>query len=237
MCCQACLSVSLTLSPCCHADLECCLNLTCHLVPRIPLPAAVGAAQRLAAALASAVDARADKRLLALVTLYNAAADVDSKAAVLLEALSYARKAGLADIMLPVIRAHADAWPEELQLGAGGERTLYTACAGAGAGSPGCCQLSCVLLLLLLLRVTGHAAPRGLLLRTTSGSCSAAAQDGRWLPAAAASWRRLLWCCGALPGRAIVQFAAEHGSSFAHCHLRPRRDAGGVHTQAAHRGA
>ncbi|PRW57750.1 Eukaryotic translation initiation factor 3 subunit M [Chlorella sorokiniana] len=111
------------------ADLECCLNLTCHLVPRIPLPAAVGAAQRLAAALASSIDTRADERLLALVTLYNAAADVDTKAAVLLEALSYARKAGLADIMLPVIRAHADAWPEELQLGAGGERTLYTACA------------------------------------------------------------------------------------------------------------
>ncbi len=126
------------------ADLECCLNLTCHLVPRIPLPAAVGAAQRLAAALASAVDARADKRLLALVTLYNAASDVDSKAAVLLEALAYARKAGLADIMLPVIRAHADGWPEELQLGAGGQRTLYTACAGAEMGCHCFCCCCCL---------------------------------------------------------------------------------------------
>lgn len=208
--CAACLSVPPIPSPCCHADLECCLNLTCHLVPRIPLPAAVGAAQRLAAALASAVDARADKRLLALVTLYNAAADVDSKAAVLLEALSYACKAGLADIMLPVIRAHADAWPEELQLGAGGERTLYTACAGAGARQR------------VLLRILGTCCccseSQGTLLHGACcctrrlATCSAAAQDGRWLPAAAASWPRLLWCCGALPCRALVQFAALHGS-------------------------
>lgn len=148
-----------------RTDLECCLNLTCHLVPRIPLPAAVGAAQRLAAALAATVDARADKRLLALVTLYNAAADVDSKAAVLLEALSYARKAGQADIMLPVIRAHADAWPEELQLGAGGERTLYTACAGAPPAWPvllwcGGPAAAAAALRAVLLGAAMHVAPR-----------------------------------------------------------------------------
>jgi hypothetical protein len=113
----------------CPADLECCLNLTCHLVPRIPLPAAVAAAARLAAALAATTDSRPEKRLLALVTLYNAAYDSGSKAAVLMEALGYAKRAGLSDIMLPVIRAHADGWAGELQLGAGAERQLYTACA------------------------------------------------------------------------------------------------------------
>lgn len=110
-------------------DLECCLNMTCHLVPRIPLPAAVAAARRLAAALAASTDSRPEKRLLALVTLYNAVYDTGSKTAVLLEALAYAKKAGLADIMLPVIKAHADGWGAQLQLGAADERQLYTACA------------------------------------------------------------------------------------------------------------
>lgn len=116
------------------ADLECCLNMTCHLVPRIPAPAAAGAASRLAAALASSTEARPDKRLLALVTLYNAAYDPASKAAVLLEALRYARAANLADIMLPVIRAHADGWARELGLDAAGERALYAASADTLAG-------------------------------------------------------------------------------------------------------
>ncbi|KAL4432598.1 hypothetical protein ABPG77_000535 [Micractinium sp. CCAP 211/92] len=116
------------------ADLECCLNMTCHLVPRIPAPAAAGAASCLAAALASSTEARPDKRLLALVTLYNAAYDPASKAAVLLEALRYARAANLADIMLPVIRAHADGWARELGLDAAGERALYAASADTLAG-------------------------------------------------------------------------------------------------------
>ncbi|KAI3425857.1 hypothetical protein D9Q98_007831 [Chlorella vulgaris] len=109
-------------------DLECCLNMTCHLVPRIPLPGAVGAAQRLAAALASSTDSRPDKRLLALVTLYNAAYDASSKAAVLMQALGYAKQAGLADMMLPVIKAHGDGWAAELQLSSVEERQLYVAC-------------------------------------------------------------------------------------------------------------
>jgi hypothetical protein len=89
----------------------------------------VAAAARLAAARAATTDSRPEKRLLALVTLYNAAYDSGSKAAVLMEALGYAKRAGLSDIMLPVIRAHADGWAGELQLGAGAERQLYTACA------------------------------------------------------------------------------------------------------------
>lgn len=108
--------------------------MTCHLVPRIPPPAAAGAASRLAAALAASTEARPDKRLLALVTLYNAAYDPASKTSVLLEALRYARSANLADIMLPVIRAHADGWARELGLDASGERALYTACADTLAG-------------------------------------------------------------------------------------------------------
>ena len=116
------------------ADLECCLNMMCHLVPRIPLPAATAAAQRLAAALAASTDSRPDKRLLALVTLYNAAYDAPTKAAVLLQALGYAKAAGLSDTMLPVIRAHADSWPTELGLDAAGERRLFTACADALEG-------------------------------------------------------------------------------------------------------
>lgn len=38
-----------------NADVECCLNITCHLVPRIPGPQGPAAAKRLAAALAAKV--------------------------------------------------------------------------------------------------------------------------------------------------------------------------------------
>lgn len=105
--------------------------MTCHLVPRIPLPAAAAAAQRLATALASSTDSRPEKRLLALVTLYNAAGDAGSKSAVLLQALAYAKAAGLSDTLLPVIKAHADGWAAELQLGPAAERQLLSACADA----------------------------------------------------------------------------------------------------------
>ena len=105
------------------------MNLTCHLVPRIPLPAAAAAAARLAAALAANTESRPDTRLQALVTLYNAAYDSGSKAAALMQALAYAKQAGLSDLLLPVIRAQADGWAAELKLGAGAERQLYTACA------------------------------------------------------------------------------------------------------------
>lgn len=105
--------------------------MTCHLVPRIPAPAGAAAAARLAAALGAAPEPRPEKRLLALVTLHNAAADAGSRAAVLLEALGYAKRAGLADILLPVIKAHADGWAAELGLDAAGERRLLSACADA----------------------------------------------------------------------------------------------------------
>jgi hypothetical protein len=108
--------------------------MTCHLVPRIALPAAAAATQRLASALAASADSRPDKRLLALVTLYNTTYDSASKAAVLLEALGYASRAGLADIMLPVIKAHADGWAAELALSPADERRLYAACADTLAG-------------------------------------------------------------------------------------------------------
>ena len=49
-------------------------------------------------------DSKPEKRLGALVNLYNVVSDPEPKLAVLLEALSFAKRAGLADLLLPVIR-------------------------------------------------------------------------------------------------------------------------------------
>ncbi|GAB4818111.1 hypothetical protein N2152v2_005157 [Parachlorella kessleri] len=110
-------------------DAECCLNITCHLVPRIPQQQGLAAAKRLSAALAAQTDSKPEKRLAALVNLYNVVSDPEPKLAVLLEALSFAKRAGLADLLLPVIRAHAESWPRDLRLPAARERELYQACA------------------------------------------------------------------------------------------------------------
>lgn len=108
-------------------DLECVLNIVAHLVARIALPEGSAAAKRLAAALAARTDARPEKRLQTLVNLYNVVYDAESKLAVLLEALRYAKAAGLADVMLPAVRANAEGWAAGLGLGPAAERQVYAA--------------------------------------------------------------------------------------------------------------
>ena len=74
-------------------------------------------------------DSRPEKRLQTLANLYNVVYDADSKFAVLLESLGYAKKAGLADLLLPAVRAHSEDWVADLALGPAAERTLYAAAA------------------------------------------------------------------------------------------------------------
>lgn len=50
-----------------RADVECCLNITCHLVPRIPAQQGLAAAKRLAAALAAQVGICPESREAAAV--------------------------------------------------------------------------------------------------------------------------------------------------------------------------
>lgn len=100
-------------------------------MPRIQPPGSIPAASSLAAALASQPTARPDRRLQALVNLYNVVLDPVSKLQVLLHALAFSKASGLADIMLGVVRANADAWAHDLQLSPADERKLYEACADA----------------------------------------------------------------------------------------------------------
>lgn len=65
------------------------------------------AAPRRAARAAPQTESKPDKRLGALVNLYNVVEEPEAKLAVLLEALGFAQRAGLADLMLPVIRVRA----------------------------------------------------------------------------------------------------------------------------------
>lgn len=113
------------------ADLEGSINIICHLVGRISPPDAATAAKKLSFALASQTTIRPDRRLQALVNLYNVVSDSPSKIAVLLEILAYSKASGLADIILGIIRANADSWAESLQLDKAQERQVYAACADA----------------------------------------------------------------------------------------------------------
>ena len=115
-------------------DLEGSVNIICHLVPRIPAPGAAAAATLLASAFAATPTVRSDRRLQALVNLYNVVWDPQSKLAVLLKALAFSRIAGHADVMLGVVRTHADSWASTLRLSPQDERNLYVACADALKG-------------------------------------------------------------------------------------------------------
>jgi translation initiation factor 3 subunit M len=111
------------------------VNIICHLLPRIaPASAATASAAALAAALAAVPTPRPERRLQSLVNLYNVAWEPAAKTAVLMQALSFAGAAGLADAMLPVVRQHGDAWARDLGLGAAQERELYVAAAAALRG-------------------------------------------------------------------------------------------------------
>lgn len=112
-------------------DLEGSVNIICHLVQRIPPPGTATAASRLAAALAATTTVRSDRRLQALVNLYNIVWEPQSKLAVLLQALAFSKAAGHADVMLNVVRSHVDSWAAGLRLSPADERTLYVACADA----------------------------------------------------------------------------------------------------------
>jgi translation initiation factor 3 subunit M len=115
-------------------DLEGAINIICHLVPRIPVPGAGAAATRLASALAATPTVRPDRRLQALVNLYNVVWETQSKYTVLLQTLAFSKASGLADVMLNVVRTHADTWAAGLSLTPADERNLYVACADALRG-------------------------------------------------------------------------------------------------------
>jgi translation initiation factor 3 subunit M len=91
----------------------------------------VAAARRLATVLAADPASRPEKRLQALVNLYNVADAAEARFDVLRSLLTFARVAGLADTLLPVVRLKADSWATELRLGVAGERELLVACADA----------------------------------------------------------------------------------------------------------
>ena len=112
-------------------DLECAINIICHLVRRIHSPGMVDSAALLSQAIAAEPKSRADRRLQALVNLYNVVLDTQAKLVVLLQTLQFSKASGLADVMLGVVRAHVDSWPNELSLTPSDERKLYVTCADA----------------------------------------------------------------------------------------------------------
>lgn len=113
-------------------DLECCLNIICHLVPRIPTPLVVAAAQSLASELASNIESQPDKRLQTLIALYNVVQEREARLSVLLTAIRYSTSTPeLADLMLPVIRHNAETWIADLATSPAVERELLKASSGA----------------------------------------------------------------------------------------------------------
>ena len=103
----------------------------CHLVPRIDSPGSRGAAARLADSFAGNHSVRPERRLQALINLYNTAVDHASKYYILMKTIEFSRLSGLADIMLGVIRSNIDSWITALQLSKEEARSLYMASAHA----------------------------------------------------------------------------------------------------------
>lgn len=106
-------------------------NIICHLVPRIEADGCRAASERLASAFSSAPDVRPERRMQALINLYNTVQDINAKLHTLLTTLDFSKQSGLADIMLGVIRANIESWVSTLCLNKAEARKLYLACADA----------------------------------------------------------------------------------------------------------
>lgn len=107
------------------SDLECCINVICHLVPRLPPHQIQTAAKQVASALTSSVDDQAQQRLQGLTELYNVADDGRTQHMLLRQAISYAVKANLANLLGPVIKNRVEEWIKEWRLNPQESRDLY----------------------------------------------------------------------------------------------------------------
>lgn len=88
----------------------------------------------MASALSATPTSRPDRRLQALINLYNVVWEPQAKFTILLEALAFSKVSGLADVMLGIIRTQADSWSSDLALSPVDGRRLYAACADALRG-------------------------------------------------------------------------------------------------------
>jgi len=123
--------VDLLFGKCAAEDSRCCINVICHLVPRLEDGKVLPTVTALAKALASKADERAEERLAALVNLYNVCPTAASQHAVLATALEYARGGGraLAAALLPAVRGRAEQWVRAWKLPDAQARELFIACA------------------------------------------------------------------------------------------------------------
>ncbi|EIE26574.1 hypothetical protein COCSUDRAFT_52386 [Coccomyxa subellipsoidea C-169] len=111
------------------AALDCCLDIVVLTVPRVPEGEWAAAAAKVTAAFTAEVDRHAEKRLSCLTDLFNAVPDAKVQYTILLETLGYAKKAGLAGLLAPVVKANAESWAKKWSLNVADRRTLYFACA------------------------------------------------------------------------------------------------------------
>ncbi|KAL3136201.1 hypothetical protein ABBQ32_007215 [Trebouxia sp. C0010 RCD-2024] len=106
-------------------DLECCVNVISHLVPRLPPHQVRSAAKQVADALISKVDEQAQQRLQGLTELYNVADDAKTQHILLRLAIAYATKANLANLLGPVIKNRVEDWIKDWRLTPAESRDLY----------------------------------------------------------------------------------------------------------------
>ncbi|DBB15616.1 TPA: hypothetical protein ACH3X3_003828 [Trebouxia sp. C0006] len=107
------------------SDLECCVNVISHLVPRLPPHQVRSAAKQVADALTATVDEQAQQRLGGLTELYNVAEDAKTQHMLLQQAIAYATKANLANLLGPVIKNRIEEWIKDWRLSPADSRDLY----------------------------------------------------------------------------------------------------------------
>ncbi|KAK9831893.1 hypothetical protein WJX81_006639 [Elliptochloris bilobata] len=113
-----------------RGDVECCINIACHLVPRVAAAGqAAAAVDAVVEALTSKTDSHADLRLAALTQLYNVVVDAPLQLRVLLRTLAYAKASNLAGLLAPVVKNRVESWVKDFDLSVADQRTLYLASA------------------------------------------------------------------------------------------------------------
>eukprot|EP00803_Ostreobium_quekettii_P007594 evm.model.scf_2946.1 EVM.evm.TU.scf_2946.1 scf_2946:711-5771(-) len=108
-------------------DAESCIQIICHLMPRLPPGDSQEAASDLAAALSSEVQSHTVARLRSLLNLYNVLLYPEERYATVVQIAKYATDAGLAGMLVPVVKGKAEEYARGWGLSVNQKKHLFCA--------------------------------------------------------------------------------------------------------------
>ncbi|KAK9834766.1 hypothetical protein WJX74_009855 [Apatococcus lobatus] len=109
-------------------DLESCINIICHLLPRLSESQEASASEEVCKSLTSQ-DQHAEQRLHGLIQVLSTCQNPTTQFSLLLQALRYAKQVRLVGLLVPAIKSKSDEWVKELKLNRSQSRQLFHTCA------------------------------------------------------------------------------------------------------------